>query len=64
MLNWIGCSILSASLIIALGTGATAVIYILAARGEEQSLMRSKLGHTYAEYKTSTGLLLPRLWKR
>lgn len=61
LLNWIGCSFLSASPWVWLATGAIAVLYLIAARGEERDLLASPQGSRYAAYRRTTGLLLPRL---
>lgn len=61
MLNWIGCAALSGALIIGGGAVVIALLYIMAARGEERDLLNSKLGPAYAQYKRNTGLLLPRV---
>jgi protein-S-isoprenylcysteine O-methyltransferase Ste14 len=61
MLNWAGCAVLSGSLLIGAASVLIAVLYVMAARGEERDLLNSDLGATYAAYKRKTGLLLPRL---
>jgi len=61
LLNWFGCSLLSASPLVWLGTAAVAALYVLAARREERDLLNSSQGPKYAEYRRSTGLFLPRL---
>ncbi len=63
MLNWIGCVVLSASVLIGAGSITVAILYILAARGEERDLLRSDLGPAYANYRDRTGLFLPRFWR-
>ena len=64
MLNWIGCTVLSGSFLIGAGSLIVAILYILAARGEERDLLKSELGTTYSEYRNKTGLILPRLWRK
>jgi protein-S-isoprenylcysteine O-methyltransferase Ste14 len=63
LLNWIGCFLVSGSILIGLGSVAIAVLYLVAARGEERDLLNSPQGWRYAEYRCSTGLFLPRLRK-
>jgi protein-S-isoprenylcysteine O-methyltransferase Ste14 len=58
---WTSCAVLSASVLVAIGAAAVIVTYVLAARSEEQDLLRSDLGPVYDAYRKRTGLILPRL---
>jgi protein-S-isoprenylcysteine O-methyltransferase Ste14 len=60
-LNWVGCAVLTGSILIAIGVLVIAAMYVHAAKAEERDLLRSNLGPAYAEYRKTTGLIVPRL---
>lgn len=59
---WLGCVILSASMIVGVSVAIIIIFYVAAARAEERELMSSILGGGYAEYRQRTGLIFPRLF--
>jgi protein-S-isoprenylcysteine O-methyltransferase Ste14 len=59
---WVGCVILSASMIVGVSVAIIILFYVAAARAEERELMSSNLGVGYSEYRRRTGLIFPRFF--
>lgn len=64
ILTWIACAVLSASRLITAALFGIVGLYLIAARLEERDLLKSDLGPAYKQYRSVTGLLVPRLWGR
>ena len=61
LLFWLGCAIATSSLILLLIFLALAVIYTIAALGEERNFLRSAISDEYEAFRKSTGLFWPKL---
>jgi protein-S-isoprenylcysteine O-methyltransferase Ste14 len=61
LLFWLGCAIATSSLILLLVFLSLAVIYTIAALGEERNFSRSPIRDEYEAFRKSTGLFWPKL---
>ena len=60
---WISCALVSGTSFVAILVTAIVVLYVVAARMEEQDIMGSELGPAYRTYMLRTGMLLPSPFK-
>ena len=60
---WISCALVSGTSLVAILVTAIVVLYVVAARMEEQDIMGSELGPAYRTYMLRTGMLLPSPFK-
>jgi protein-S-isoprenylcysteine O-methyltransferase Ste14 len=61
LLFWLGCAIATSSLILFLVFLSLAVIYTIAALGEERSFSRSAMSEEYDAFRKATGFFWPKL---
>jgi protein-S-isoprenylcysteine O-methyltransferase Ste14 len=61
LLYWLGCVVATSSLILVFIFLALAVIYTIAALGEERAFSHSMIGDEYEAFRKSTGLFWPKL---
>ena len=61
---WLGCVVISASMIVGVAASIVIILYVIAARAEERDLMSSSLGEGYAMYRERTGLIIPRVFAK
>ena len=61
LLFWLGCAIATSSLTLLLVLLSLAIIYTIAALGEERNFSRSSIRDEYEAFRKSTGLFWPKL---
>lgn len=64
MLYWSVIPLLTRDWYALLSLALVCGLYIHAARGEEAKLLAGPLSAEYAEYRSSTGMFFPKLWRR
>lgn len=61
LLTWLATPVATARLLLLVTFAAMLALYLAAARAEEAKFLRGQLGEEYQQYRSRTGLLLPKV---